>query len=119
MRTARVGWLSTAATVVVVGLAAPCPSGADTLILTNGDILTGEVQMGELAAATSQGVVRLPSRDVSQVTLEAASGDIIELRTGRTLHGRADQPTFSIRLPSGQTVVVGRDRVGQLRLSAR
>ena len=112
----RLSW--TILLVVTAGLAAS-HSAADTLILRNGDFLAGDLDLTELAVSTPQGIVRVGGAEVRGVTLGTGSGDVVEFRTGRALTGVVDRSAYTIRLPSGQAVVVGRDHVDRLQLRVR
>lgn len=90
------------------------PAGADQLVLANGDILSGDLELGELVVMTQEGTLRIGRREIFRVTLGTATGDAVLLLNGRTVVGLVDQPRYTVRLASGQTVVVGRDQVGAL-----
>ena len=113
---ARLVWMILFVATAVSGASL---AGADTLILTNGDFLAGDLDVTELAVSTPQGVVRVGRAEVQSVTFGTVSGDIVEFRTGRTLAGIVDWAAYTIRLPSGQAVVVGRGGVDRLQLRAR
>lgn len=107
------------AALLVVTLGGPYSAQADTVLVQNGDLLKGDVQLAELPLATAGGVVRVAPREIWRVILGTLGGDVIELRNGRTLTGLVELPTYTVRLPSGQSVVLERQRVGQLILGAR
>ena len=91
------------------------PAGADQLVLANGDILSGNLELSELVVMTQEGApLRIGRQDVLRASLGTATGDVVLLRNGRTVVGLVDQPRYTIRLASGQTVVVGRHQVGTL-----
>ena len=114
MRGGRLGLLSVLALAWV--LASGAPAGADQVVLTNGDILSGNLELSELVVMTREGTLRIGRQEMFRATLSSATGDAVLLRNGRTVIGLVDQPRYAIRLASGQTVVVGRDQVGTLTL---
>ena len=110
---------SLVAAVALAGLAGH-EARADTLVLQNGDRLHGELQLTELPVVTSTGIVKVSRGEVFQVTLGTLAGDALQLRApGRALYGMVDLPSYTIRLPGGQTVVVERARVGVLRFTGK
>lgn len=112
-------WIaSLVAAIVLAGLASR-EGGADTLVLTNGDRLYGELQVTELPVWTSTGAVKVSRGEVVQVTLGTISGDAFQLTARRALYGMVDLASYAIRLRSGQTVVVERSRVAVLRFAGK
>jgi hypothetical protein len=108
------------AAAVAVGLVASAPpAAADTVVFQDGGLVSGALELSELLLATPGGEIRLAPGDVATVTLGRAAGDVVELRTGRTLTGRVDHPDYAIRLPSGQTIRVARGGVDQLHFGRR
>ncbi len=104
------------AALLIVALGGSRPAQADTVLANNGDRLTGTVQLGEVPLTTGGGVVRVAPRDVWRVTLGTLGGDRVELRNGRTLSGLVELASYTVRLPSGQSIVLERNHVGQLLL---
>ncbi|MGH7265586.1 MAG: hypothetical protein ACREMB_12145 [Candidatus Rokuibacteriota bacterium] len=108
------------AAAVVVGLVVGAePAAADTVIFQDGGVVSGALELSEILLATSGGEVRLAPGDVQTVTLGQAAGDVVALRNGRTLTGRVDHPDYTVRLPSGQTLLVARGGVDQLHFGRR
>ncbi len=105
--------------LLLVGLGTARPAQADAVLLNNSDILSGELQLNEVSLATGGGVVRVAARDVWRVLLGTQGGDVVELRTGRSLSGLVEIPTYTLRLPSGQSVVLERQRVERLLFRQR
>ena len=112
MRGGRLGFVLILALACV--LSSGRPAGADQLVLANGDILSGNLELSALVVMTQEGTLRIGRGEVFRATLGTATGDAVLLRNGRTVVGLVDQPRYTIRLASGQTVVVGRDQVGAL-----
>jgi len=112
MRGGRLGFVLILALACI--LANGRPAGADQLVLANGDILSGNLEPSELVVMTQEGALRIGRQEVLRASLGTATGDVVLLRNGRTVVGLVDQPRYTIRLGSGQTVVVGRHQVGTL-----
>jgi hypothetical protein len=92
---------------------------ADVVVLANGDHVSGEVQISELHVATPGSVVRLEPGELVRVTLGTIAGDVVWLRTGRTITGRVSEAAYTIRLDSGQTIVMPRGQVDELYFRPR
>jgi hypothetical protein len=108
----------------VLGLAlaaalAATPAGADTVLLTDGTLVTGEVQSTDLALTTREGTSRLGVTDLDGVLLNRLGGDVVRSRTGAAVIGTVEQPTFAVRLPYGQTVVFPRTHVYEITFRRR
>ena len=116
MRSIRLGLV---VGLVLVGVAPGSPVHADTLFLANGDVLTGEVQGTELSVVTGDGAATVGLRDLQELILGTVGGDVVHDKKGRATTGLVDQPSYAIRLPSGQTVVFPRAQVSSIRFSAR
>ncbi|HEV8309336.1 MAG TPA: hypothetical protein VGW35_16885 [Methylomirabilota bacterium] len=106
--------------VAAAGAGTTLPASADTVILRNGDLVSGELEVTEIQVATQGGPVRAEPRDVAGVTFGMLSGgDHVKFRTGSGVTGLVDQPAYTLRLPSGQTLVIGRAQVLQLFFAPR
>ncbi len=105
--------------VLLALVAATAPARADVLILTNGDLLHGEADAAQLSVLTSAGVVQVGSRDLAELTLGTIGGDVLRYRNGAAITGLVDQPSYSVRLPSGQTLVIERERLALIRFRSR
>ncbi|MGH2652701.1 MAG: hypothetical protein ACRDHK_16000 [Actinomycetota bacterium] len=103
--------------LLVAAVTLSAPAGADTVLLGNGDSLTGELQVTELTVLIPTGGLRIGRGEISQVVFGTATGDTVEFRSGRSVGGTVDQPSYAIRLPSGQTVVLERERILVVRFS--
>jgi hypothetical protein len=104
---------------VLLSGAAVAPARADVLVLSNGDLLVGQLETGPLPVLTSDGSVQVGAQDLREVRFATLGGDVLQYRSGGTLTGFVDAPALSFRLASGQTVVVERARLSALRLRAR
>jgi hypothetical protein len=107
------------AAVVLLTLSAGRPARADTVLLSNGDYVIGEIQLTEVRLLTEGKVVRVVPRDAAALRLGAMTGDVLHLRTGRTVTGWVEDHAYTVRLPSGQSVLIERRRVHQLYFSPR
>jgi hypothetical protein len=75
----------------------------------------GQVEPSPLSILTGDGVVQAAPADLSEIRLGTVGGDVASYRTGRAVVGLVDQPRYSVRLPSGQTVVVERQQIALIR----
>jgi peptidoglycan-associated lipoprotein len=104
-----------AAEVSVIKLGPPAAPGTgqvtDTLILTNGDHVYGQVSPSDLALALPTGVQRYGRDAVSAVRLNSATGDTLQLLNGGQISGIVEQPRYEVRTPDGQTVAFARSEV--------
>lgn len=111
--------LGVALLAVLLAGAAVAPARADVLILSNGDLLVGQLETGPLPVVTSDGSQQVGAQELREVRFATLGGDVLHYRSGRALTGLVDAPALALRLPSGQTVVVERARLSALRLRAR
>jgi hypothetical protein len=109
--------LAAAGVAAIVALAAA--AHADTLLLTNADLVAGRIDVPELSVTTDTGVVRLTPGDVVAIELDGIGGDVVLLRRGGYLTGRLAGGTFVVRLGSGQDLAVARGTVRELRFQPR
>jgi hypothetical protein len=84
---------------------APAAS-ADVVVLTNGDLLYGQLDGTALSVETRDGVVQVSTGDLREVRLHLQSGDAFFFRNGTVLTGALVQPSYAMRLASGQTVTI-------------
>jgi hypothetical protein len=119
MRWSRPAWVVFVLGAAIAGVGLVPAVHADTIVLDNGSILTGEVQGNELPLTTSAGATTLGLRDLREVTLGTMSGDRVQDSRGRVTTGLVEQPSYAIRLASGQTVTVPRASVAVIRIRAR
>jgi hypothetical protein len=104
---------------VLLAGAAVAPARADVLILTNGDLLVGQLETASLPVVTPDGTLQVGAQELLEVRFATLGGDVMHYRSGRALTGSVDAPGLALRLPSGQTVVVERGRLSALRFRAR
>jgi hypothetical protein len=97
-------------------LASGPPLAADQLVLADGGLLSGTLELTELVVQTREGPVRLGRREIFRVDLGTATGDAVLLQNGRRVVGLVAEPRYRIRLPSGQEVAVDRDRAASVTL---
>lgn len=99
--------------------AAGRPAHADVLLLVNGNIVYGQLDAAQLSVVTPDGVVQVDRNDLAEVTLGTVGGDVLRYRNGTAVSGVVDQPSYAVRLPSGQTLVIERERLSVLRFPKR
>jgi hypothetical protein len=109
---------------LVLGLlltgAALSPAHADTLALGNGDLLYGQLDLTQLSIATPGGVIQVPTADVADVELGLNGGfDLLRYKNGTAVEGIINQPAYTLRLASGQTVVIERWRLTAIKFRSR
>jgi hypothetical protein len=102
------------ASLVLIVLIVEHPAQADTLLLENGDYVTGDLRLVDLTVTTADGVVPLTAAEISYISLGGIRGDVVILRGVGELTGRIDEVAYSIRLRSGHTLVFGRNEVGRI-----
>ena len=105
---------------VIVGAAllaavAAAPARADTVLLTNGDILYGELDGADVSMVTPTGAVQAGRADLAELALGTVRGDVMHYRNGGAVTGFADRPSYAVRLPSGQTITLDRAVVDVIR----
>ena len=117
------GWISRArflGLLLVIIAAVPPVAQADTVFLANGNLLVGQVDATELPVATPGGIVQVPATDVLHIAFATITGaDVLVFKKGTTLGGVIQQPAYSVRLASGQTVVIERSRITGIRFHPR
>jgi hypothetical protein len=116
MRSVQLAWILGG---LVFSLVSADRAAADTVFLTNGSFLTGNVEGAELTVLTDGGPVKLGVSDLGEVILGTLGGDVVRDRAGRATTGRVEQSTYAVRLPSGQTVMLARAQVSQIRFRGR
>jgi hypothetical protein len=93
---------------------APGDAAADTVLLTDGSYLTGTLEDAELTVRTNGGPVKVAVTDLREVVLGPVNGDVVRSRTGQATAGIVEQPTYTVRLPSGQSISLARAQVSQI-----
>jgi hypothetical protein len=92
----------------------PGAAAADTVLLTDGSHLSGTVENAELTVRTAGGPVKVAVGDLREIVLGPISGDLVRSRTGQATAGIVEQPTYTVRLPSGQSISLARSQVSQI-----
>jgi hypothetical protein len=95
------------------------PAGADTVLLNDGGMVTGEVQGGEVSVTTADGTKQVSFGDLQAISLDRTGGDVLRAKKGSAMVGRVESPTWAVKLPYGQTVVFPRTQVLQIIFSGR
>ncbi len=105
--------------VLLAGVATVRAAHADTVFLSNGNLLHGQLDATQLAVVTPGGVVQVQTADLSDVVLDTMGGDVLRYKNGSALAGTVDLASYSVRLSSGQTIVIERGRVKEIRFRSR
>jgi hypothetical protein len=106
--------------LLLAGVAAASPAHADTVVLNNGDLLHGQVDPTQLSVATPGGVVQVSTADLVDVEFSLITGgDLARYKNGTAVGGIIDRPAYTVRLATGQTVVIERWRLRTIKFRAR
>jgi hypothetical protein len=116
MRSLRLAWILAG---LLVGLVPAERAAADTVYLTDGGYLTGTVDGTELTVMTDGGPVKVAVGDLWELILGTLGGDVVRDRTGRASTGVVEQPNYTVRLPSGQSVTLARGQVSKIVFRGR
>lgn len=103
----------------LAAMVAATSAGADTVLLTDGGMISGEVQGSELAVTTREGTSPVAISELVGVSLGRVGGDVLRGRKGAAAIGTIEQPTFAVRLPYGQTLVFPRTQVSEIHFRGR
>ena len=84
----------------------------DTVELENGDKLSGAVLDNTFTLTTPYTLVTLKKDQISEIRphAESPNEDIIELNVGGSLTGTIEEPSFSFRLVSGETISLDKEQ---------
>jgi hypothetical protein len=89
---------------------------ADLVIKTNGDVVHGTVLDASFALETRDGRLDFRTGRLDRVDFRYGEGeaDVVTLRGGSRFSGRVQNDPISVRLPSGETVEIGRRRIREI-----
>jgi hypothetical protein len=104
--------------LLAAGALAPAAS-ADVFLMTNGDILYGQMDGTTLPLETPNGAVQVSTGDLRDVHVGTTNGDVVRFKNGTVLVGWLAQPSYSVRLATGQTVTVERSQLSLISFPAR
>jgi hypothetical protein len=104
--------------LLAVLVSAPAAS-ADVVVLTNGNLLYGQLDATALPVETRDGVVQVSTGDLREVRLHLQTGDALYFRNGTVLTGSLVQPSYAVRLASGQTVTIERSQLSFIGFPGR
>jgi hypothetical protein len=110
MRRLALAFLAALPGFVVAGVFAPAAS-ADVVGLTNGDVLYGQLDGTTLPVESPDGARQVSTGDLSEVRMNTMGGDVLQFRNGTVLRGWIVQPSYAVRLASGQTVTIERSQL--------
>jgi hypothetical protein len=106
--------------LLLAGAVALPAAHADTVSLGNGDLLYGQVDLTQISIATSGGVIQVPITDLSDVELSLITGaDLARYKNGTAVGGIINGPSYTVKLATGQTVVLERWRVRAIKFRGR
>jgi hypothetical protein len=91
--------------LLAAGALAPAAS-ADVVVLVNGNILHGQLDGTTLPVETRDGAIQVSTGDLNEVHFNTLAGDVLRYRNGTMLTGWVAQPSYAVRLASGQTVAI-------------
>jgi hypothetical protein len=111
--------LSLALLVLLAVGAFATAASADVVVLTNGDILYGQLDGTALAVETRDGVVQVPTGELREIQVDTQTGDRFRFKNGTVLTGWLVQPGYAVRLASGQTVSLERSQLALIGFPAR
>src|SRR3990172_4940145 len=89
--------------VLLALVAAAAPARADVVLLTNGNLVLGEVDAAQFSVLTDAGAVQVAPGDLRDATLATISGDVLRYRNGTAPPGIGDQPSHPAPLPPRPT----------------
>jgi hypothetical protein len=107
-----------AALLLVAATFAPA-AWADVVVMNNGDILYGQLDGTNLAVETRDGVVQISTGDLREIHVGTQAGDALRFRNGTVLTGWLVQPSYALRLASGQTVTIERSQLAVIGFPSR
>jgi hypothetical protein len=88
----------------------------DTIVLKNGDVVTGDIQDDTFTIKTSYAEVTFKRQEVTRITLEGggANMDALVLAVGDRLSGVLQNPQLTIMLQGGGKVDIARDKIKEV-----
>ena len=104
--------------LLAVGAFATAAS-AEVVILTNGNIMYGQLDSTALEVETRDGVVQVPTGDLREIHVDTQTGDRFRFKNGTVLTGSLVQPAYAVRLASGKTVTVEHSQLAFIGFPAR
>jgi hypothetical protein len=104
--------------LLTAGALAPAAS-AEVVVLTDGNILYGQLDGTALPLETRDGVLQIPTRDLRDAHFNTQSGDVLRNKNGTAVTGWVAQPSYAVRLASGQTITVEHGQVAVISFPAR
>jgi hypothetical protein len=111
--------LSLALLVLLAVGAFATAASAEVVVLINGDILYGQLDGTALAVETRDGVVQVPTGELREIQVDTQTGDRFRFKNGTVLTGWLVQPSYAVRLASGQTVSLERSQLALIGFPAR
>ena len=92
--------------MAVSSIAADDGNASDTVVLKNGDKVTGAVLNDTFTLTTPYTAITLERDKISEIRINSESGnsDVILLDAGGSLEGTLEELEFSLKLTSGETI---------------
>ena len=92
--------------MAVSSIAADDGNASDTVVLKNGDKVTGAVLNDTFTLTTPYTAITLERDKISEIRINSESGnnDVILLDAGGSLEGILEELEFSLKLTSGETI---------------
>jgi hypothetical protein len=94
-------------------------ASAEVVILTNGNVLYGQLDGTALAVETRDGVVQVSTGDLREIQVDTQTGDRFRFKNGTVLTGWLVQPSYAVRLASGQTINLERSQLAFIGFPTR
>jgi len=93
----------------------------DTVILRNGDVISGTIISKELKVQTSYASLSFAIPDIAQVIIEGGGRNVdsLQLHSGDRLSGMIQTATIIIELPTGGKVELEKDKIKEIRIVKR
>ncbi len=93
----------------------------DSVVLKNGDNISGQIQNESLEIKTSYASVSFRVNEISKITVEGGGSntDVIILSNGDRLSGMLQTPLIKILIPSGTTLDIEKDKIKDLLVVPR
>jgi hypothetical protein len=94
---------------------------ADTIVLKNGDVMTGDLKDDAFTIKTSYAEITFKRPEINRITLEGggANVDVLVLVRGDRLSGMLQNAQVTITLEGGKAVDIARDKIKEIVVAAR
>ena len=88
----------------------------DTLVMRNGNKMSGQIQNASLNLKTSYATMKFSTSKISYIKMEGADSQLekLELRNGDKLSGNLSDEVFTVKLQSGGTIAVKKKDIASI-----